>query len=189
MKRLFRGWRLWLIGGLLASLSLALWFLPQAPAKPRVGVHPLMPVVMLEPSAAPTFKLPDLNGSHRTLEDFRGSVIFLNFFATWCPPCRKEMPQMDSLYKKYKDRGLTVLALSVDTEEAGVVSEFVGELSLSFPVLHDKERRAALLYRVVGLPTSYFIDRKGNLFARSIGQKDWGGANAEKFIEELLEDY
>ncbi len=189
MKRLFRGWRLWLIGGFLAFLSLALWFLMQGPREPRVGVHRLMPVVILEPSAARTFKLPDLNGSLHALEEFRGRVVFLNFFATWCPPCRREMRQMDSLYKKYKGRGLTVVAVSVDGGEVGVVREFVEELSLSFPVLHDKERRTAALYRVVGLPTSYFIDRKGNLFGRAIGEKDWGGAGAEKFIEELLEDY
>jgi peroxiredoxin len=112
------------------------------------------------------FTLQDLKGEAWTLKDQHGKVVLVNFWATWCPPCRKEMPDLQSLYKKYKDKGLVVLAIS--DEDLAKVRPFIAEQDIKYPVLLDPGRQVAKLYNVDGLPQSFVYDRNGKLVAHSI---------------------
>ncbi len=139
------------------------------------------------PLAAPDFTLPDMDGTRHALRDLRGSVVMLNFWATWCPPCRREMPSMQRLYEKFRDRGLTVVAIN-QWEDPDLVFEFVGRLSLepTFPILFDRESRVAEQYGVKGLPTTYLIDREGNIRFQAIGGREFDHPEVEALIEQLL---
>jgi len=109
---------------------------------------------------APTFTLKDLKGKQVKLEDNRGKIVFLNFWATWCPPCRKEMPSMEKLHTKFKDRDFTMLAVDL-REETKKVRVFQEKFKLNFPILLDSDGRVGLRYGVRSIPTTYLIDREG----------------------------
>jgi peroxiredoxin len=115
------------------------------------------------------FTLTDLNGKTWHLQELRGKVVLVNFWATWCPPCRKEMPDLQALYDKYKDQGLVVLAIS--DEEAAKVSPFIAERKISYPVMLDPGRKVAELFQVEGIPKSFVYDREGKLVAQSIDMR------------------
>ncbi|MEP7353807.1 MAG: TlpA disulfide reductase family protein [Acidobacteriota bacterium] len=116
------------------------------------------------------FSLPDLNGTSWTLKSLRGKVVVVNFWATWCPPCRKEMPDLDTLYKRFKDKGLVILALSA--EAADVVKPFLtSEQKVTYPVLLDPGGKIAAQFRVKGIPKSFIYDREGKLAAQSIDMR------------------
>jgi len=116
------------------------------------------------------FSLTDLTGTKWTLKDLRGKVVIVNFWATWCPPCRKEMPDLDVLYKRFRDKGLVILALSDETAE--VVKPFLAtEQRVSYPVLLDPERKVTELFRVQGIPKTFIYDREGKLAAQSIDMR------------------
>jgi thiol-disulfide isomerase/thioredoxin len=139
------------------------------------------------PLAAPDFTLPDLDGEARSLAEFRGKVVMLNFWATWCPPCRREMPSMQRLYEKYGERGLVVVAVN-QFEDPDLVFEFTGRLSLepTFPILFDRESRVSEQYKVKGLPTTYLLDREGRIHYRAIGGREFDHPEVEALIEGLL---
>lgn len=120
------------------------------------------------------------------LADLKGKVVLLNFWATWCPPCKEEMPSMERLYRRYKSRKFTVVALSVDSEGASVVAPFVKTHGLTFPVALDSKMAVAERYRVRGLPTTFIIDRRGNLVAIAMGPREWDGPAARSLVEHLL---
>lgn len=113
-------------------------------------------------------------------------VVLLNFWATWCPPCRKEMPSMEALYRAYKDRGLVVLALSQDQASSQEVKAFVDALKLSFPVWHDRDGLVGRQYSVPGVPASYLIGRDGRIAYRVLGEYDWFSPEARAVVESLL---
>ncbi len=136
---------------------------------------------------APDFTVPRLGGSPIRLGDFKGQVIFLNFWATWCPPCREEMPSMERLYRRFKAKGFTVLALSIDSRGEEVVGPFVKSLGLTFPVGLDPRMTVADEYRMAGLPTSILIDARGAIVAVAVGPRDWDTRAAHQVIETLLE--
>ena len=136
---------------------------------PQVGVG-----VFTEPSnglAAPDFSLPSLNGDLVNLSDMRGRFVILNFWATWCGPCRVEMPELDRLYRAHAAHDLIVLAVNVTTSDSvQAVEAFVDELDLSFPVLLDATGEVTgQLYNVLGLPTTYFIDPTGTIIRMQLG--------------------
>jgi peroxiredoxin len=135
---------------------------------------------------APDFSLRDLDGNVRRLASFRGQVVLLNFWATWCPPCRTELPLMEALYQAYKDHGFEVLAVSSDGQGAEVVQPFVSQHHLSFTTLLDATGQVTLLYGVTSLPTSYLLDREGRLVTVAIGSHDWANADARALIKSLL---
>jgi len=118
------------------------------------------------------FTLTDLQGKSWHLRDLRGKVVLVNFWATWCPPCRKEMPDLQALYDKYKDQGLVVLAIS--DEEAAKVTPFISERKISYPVMLDPGRKVNDLYQVEGIPKSFVYDRQGQLVAQSIDMRTRG---------------
>lgn len=118
------------------------------------------PLVVGKP--APDFSLSDLNDKPYRLSDFRGKVVFLNFWATWCTPCRAEMHDIDSTYRAHRPQGLEVLAIDLtDEDRLKDVRRFVNELALSFPILLDEEGKVWRRYAARGLPTSVFIDTAG----------------------------
>ncbi len=136
---------------------------------------------------APDFTLRDLNGKTVQLRDFRGKVVFLNFFATWCVPCRLEMPAMDRLYQSNKDKGLLVLALDL-REGVKPVRSFLRELKVSFPALLDEDGTVAFMYGVRPLPTTYLVGRDGNLLWRAYGAREWDSAEARQYFAQVLAD-
>jgi peroxiredoxin len=115
------------------------------------------------------FTLADLQGKSWHLRDLKGKVVLVNFWATWCPPCRKEMPDLQALYDQYKDQGFVVLA--IDDEEAAKVSPFVVERNISIPVLLDPGRKVNEAFVVEGIPKSFVYDRDGKLVAQSIDMR------------------
>ncbi len=126
------------------------------------------------------FTLADLQGKAWHLRDLQGRVVLVNFWATWCPPCRKEMPDLDALYNKFKDQGFVVLAIS--DEEAAKVSPFITEHKISYPVLLDPGRKVNDAFIVEGIPKSFVYDRSGKIVAQSIDMR-----TRAQFVEMLAQ--
>jgi peroxiredoxin len=136
---------------------------------------------------APDFSLQDLHGQSRRLSEFRGKVVFLNVWATWCPPCRMEMPSMEHLYRRLKDRDFVMLAVSEDEDSSQAVQKFVDQMGLTFPVLVDPEGVVPGRYGVTGYPETFIIDREGRVIHHTIGPDEWDTEQAYEFFKRLLE--
>jgi peroxiredoxin len=134
-------------------------------------------------TAAPNFTLRDLQGRDVSLEDLKGQVVFLNFWATWCPPCRNEMPSMEKLYRRMEGRNFAMLAVDLQESEEQV-RRFVDTAGYSFPVLLDSSGRTGAAYQVSGIPTTYIIDKQGNVLARVVGGREW---HTPEIIELFLD--
>jgi len=174
-----------IFGAVLFLLALAL---PAAAAeKPTaadfkaVGLAPLK-----EGTRSVDFTLSDLKGRKVSLSSFKGKVVFLNFWATWCPPCRGEMPSMERLYQKLKDKGLEILAVDLQ-EDARTVQKFGTEHKLSFPVLLAADGRVGATYGARSIPTSYLIGRDGSALGGIIGGREWDTPEMITFLTRLLE--
>jgi peroxiredoxin len=141
---------------------------------------------MKENSPTPDFSLPTPDGKKISLKDFRGKIVFLNFWASWCVPCREEMPAMDRLYQEFKDKNFVVLAVAVKDRRQDAIN-FVKELKLTYPIGLDPEGEVGLLYGAWGLPTTYLIGAKGEGLARAWGPAEWHGPAARNLIKELTE--
>jgi peroxiredoxin len=126
------------------------------------------------------FTLQELNGKSWTLKDLRGKVVVLNFWATWCPPCRKEMPDLDALYRQFKDKGLVILAIS--DEDADKVRPFIAEQNVTYPILLDPGRKVNELFQIEGIPKTFVYDREGKLVAQSIDMR-----TRRQFLEMLAQ--
>jgi peroxiredoxin len=124
------------------------------------------------------FTLTELRGKKWTLKELRGKVVLVNFWATWCPPCRKEMPDLETLYKQFKDQGLVILAIS--DENAGKVRPFIAEQKVTYPILLDPGRKVNELFRIEGIPKTFVYDRSGKLVAQSIDMR-----TRKQFLEML----
>jgi peroxiredoxin len=136
---------------------------------------------------AKEFSLPDLDGNVHNLSSYRGKVVLINFWATWCPPCRQEMPSMQRVWEKFRDRGFVILALDVGEDDETILP-FVMEHDLDFPVLLDQDSKVVKKWPVRGLPTSFLLDTKGRLVYRAIGGREWDDSAFEKIILKLLEE-
>ncbi len=137
---------------------------------------------------APIFTLQDLAGREQPLAQWRGKLIMLNFWATWCSPCRAEMPGMERLWQRYRDKGLVVVAVSVDEGMEHRVAKFVEILKLSYPILLDAEGVVSDYYQVSALPHSFLIDSDGKLIASIVGEREWDSPQAYALIESLLSE-
>jgi peroxiredoxin len=138
-------------------------------------------------AVAPDFTLPDLEGKMVSLSDYKGRVVLLNIWATWCPPCVEEMPSMEKLYREMKDEGFEILAVSIDTSGAKAVLPFMEKHKLSFPALTDSEGATKLLYHTTGVPESFLIDKDGVIAEKIIGPRDWANPGAIEFIRTLIQ--
>jgi thiol-disulfide isomerase/thioredoxin len=163
---------------------------PVAAALPPAQASSLLQAVGLqipkEEIASTDFTLDSLDGRKVSLSSYRGKLVFLNFWATWCPPCRSEMPAMEALYTKLKARGFVIVAVDL-AEEARVVSEYVKTKKLTFPVLLDTAGEVGGKYSAQSIPTTYIIDREGRILARGIGaQWKWDSPEMIALFEKLL---
>ena len=135
---------------------------------------------------APNFTLQDLSGHTYRLADLRGKVIFLNVWATWCPPCRMEMPSMEHLYQRLRGADFAMLAVSEDEDGATAVRPFIEQMGLTFPVLIDPQGTLPPRYGVTGYPETFIIDRGGQVIQHTIGPEDWGSDQVYEFFTRLL---
>ena len=131
------------------------------------------------------FSLKDLSGQDQNLGSYAGKVIFLNFWATWCGPCRAEIPSMEELYLELGNEGFVIIA--VNSQEAGEqVAGFVENIGMSFPVLLDTDGRVGAAYSVRAIPTTYIVDPRGYILGRMVGTRDWSTPEIVSLVRDLL---
>jgi len=135
---------------------------------------------------APAFTVRDLKGNLDALDNYRGQVVILNLWATWCGPCRIEMPGFEKLYRRFRSEGLTVLAVSLDKRNDKGVQDFAVKYNLSFPVLIDDKGEVERLYQTFTIPTTYVIDRSGRVVFKVDGAKNWESEETFRSVEYLL---
>lgn len=145
----------------------------------RVGVG------VAKGQAAPDFTLSDSSGKSVTLSDLRGKVVLVNFWATWCPPCRQEMPSMEELYRKVKGSGVELLAINVEENGKQAVEAFIEHNPHSFPILLDPEGRAQQLYNVNKFPETFVVDKNGIVAEHVIGAINWMQPNIVEYLLSL----
>jgi peroxiredoxin len=136
-------------------------------------------------SKAPDFSLTDLNGKSLNLSSFKGRPILLNFWASWCPYCRKERAHLNKLHEDFTDKKLVIISVSIDKSLAQVKS-FMKKHPAEFPVLWDHTGKVSSTYNVSALPTSYLINSDGIIKKKITGFKSWTSANAKQLINELI---
>lgn len=171
-----------------AVLSLAaLWMLAsRVPVAATTGGAP--PPSPREGFSAPDITLETLDGGQITLSELRGKVVLVNFWASWCPPCRAEMPAIESVYRAYKGLGLEVLAVNTtNQDDVAAAAAFVQELRLSFPIPLDHTGAVSASYNLRGLPSSYFIDQQGVIRSVIVGGP-MSEALVQSRVEELLRE-
>jgi len=162
------------------------------PAKPRAGRvltvdEAVKDLDLIRPSRqklAEDFTVRLAGGTRLRLADQRGKVVLINFWATWCPPCREEMPAMERLWKQHRENGFVLVAVSVDAK-TDLVAPFVGEHKLTFPIAIDPDMDVANRYGVKGLPSSFIVDPQGNMAALALGPRAWDGDAAHSLIEGM----
>jgi len=143
--------------------------------------------VLNKPAEPREFTLPFLGGESASLSSYKGKVVFLNFWATWCPPCREEMPSMETLYKRYKDKGLEMLAINL-SENTNTVRQFMDNNGYTFPVMMDSDGRVGGAYGIRSIPTTLIIDREGKIVAQVIGSIYWDTPQVLAAFEALLNE-
>jgi peroxiredoxin len=135
---------------------------------------------------APDFTLPGLDGKMVRLADYKGKVVLINIWATWCPPCVEEMPSMEKLYRELKGEGFEILAVSIDETGAKDVRSFMKKYKLSFPALTDSKGAIKSLYQTTGVPESFIIDKDGILVEKVIGPRNWAVPDVIRFFQNLI---
>jgi thiol-disulfide isomerase/thioredoxin len=141
--------------------------------------------VLRAKTPAPDFTAARLDGSPARLSALRGKVVFLNFWATWCPPCREEMPSMETLYQRFQGQDLEFLAVDIQ-EGKDKVAAFMKEWGLSFPAALDSTGRISSIYGIRGIPATFIIDRDGNIVASAVGGRDWNTQAVVAALELLI---
>jgi peroxiredoxin len=174
--------------GLIAALALSTLVLPlQAGA--QAAQDPVAALALTKPQPAQPakpFRVDTPDNRALSLSEFKGKVVFLNFWATWCKPCEEEMPSMERLHRRFQGQGLVVLAISEDAGGAAVVRPYLKKHNLSFPVGLDPTSSVASLYGVWGVPSTFIIDRRGTRALYANGPRDWDGPHAQALFQSLL---
>ena len=145
------------------------------------GKEPLHPVKGT-PIAA-DFDLMDVDGQRHTLAMYRGKIVIVNFWATWCPPCRFELPAMEKVWERLKNKGVVILGINVG-EDADTIFTFTADYPVTFPLLLDSDSSVTNKYPVIGLPTTYVINPQGRLIYKAIGTRNW---NEDALVKQILE--
>jgi peroxiredoxin len=186
MSNQYRDYRkLILIVAILFSVS-ALFAQNAAHVKPwyASGLERLGFTVFPKPQALDYFTVQALGGSSVGLNDLKGKIVLLNFWATWCPPCRAEMPAIDKLWKKTKDRAFTVMGVSVG-EEPSTVKDFIAQQGYSYPIFVDPSGALGTAFGARSIPTTYILDKSGAAIAGNVGGASYDSAEAISFFMEL----
>ncbi|NWF94281.1 MAG: TlpA family protein disulfide reductase [Syntrophaceae bacterium] len=147
----------------------------------KIGIRPVKTA-----SEAPNFSLKDLNGEKFDLKRLKGKVVFLNFWATWCRPCKEEMPSIEALYQQFKEKDFVFLTISVDYEGRESVKKFIEKKRYSFPVLLDPKCEILDLYRVKGIPATIVIDKNMKMIGRAIGPRSWNSQDVVSLVLLLI---
>ncbi|MFO7543228.1 MAG: TlpA disulfide reductase family protein [Thiobacillus sp.] len=144
-------------------------------------------LTMLAPKPAPPLVLQDLDGATHDLSKLGGRVVLVNFWATWCPPCRREMPSMQRLLDQFKGEAFSVLAVDIG-EGADTIEAFTSQLDtmLNFPILLDTRSHTLQAWKVAGLPTTFLVDRQGRIIASAIGGREFDHPEVVQTIREVL---
>jgi DsbE subfamily thiol:disulfide oxidoreductase len=145
-----------------------------------------LPRVLVEGMEAPALMLADPSGKSLGPSDPKGSVVFVNFWATWCPPCREELPSIQALYNRFKDRQGFRMATILYREDYEKAMAYLKENNFDFPVALDSNKETARSYGVTGVPETYIVDKKGTLRKKVIGPADWASPEAVSLISDLL---
>ena len=165
----------------LVALCVFWTFLSRVPVSATTDGAP--PPSPREGFSAPDFSLELLGGGQVTLSELRGKVVLVNLWASWCPPCRAEMPAIERVYRSYKDLGLVVLGVNTTNQDSeSAAASFVQEMGLSFPIPLDRSGAVSASYNLRGLPSSYFIDRQGIIRSVVVG-----GPMSEALIQSKVE--
>jgi peroxiredoxin len=155
---------------------------PVLDAFERAGINELR-----EGHRTPPLRLPRLDGGVSALEEHRERLVIVNFWATWCTPCTLEMPTLEALWRQYRERGLVVLAVSVDRGAPRLLLEpYVARLGLSFPILLDADLSASRAWRVSGLPATFVVRPGGEAVGMAVGAREWNSAEMRALLEGLL---
>jgi peroxiredoxin len=173
---------IWIVVGIAAAFALLSLPRERHLAAPLLPALPAASTRIAEP-----FELPGAAGGRVSLGDHAGEVVLLNFWATWCPPCREELPALQALHASLASEGLTILAVSVDGGSADAVARFAAERGLAFPVLHDPSEEVARRYGVLAYPTSVVIDRAGRVVLSAPGAYAWSAPASIAWFRALLE--
>jgi len=168
VSRSFPGWaKHWLLGAVLCV--------------------PLTVHAVSSQEVAPDFTLKSLQGENLRLDEYKGQVVLINFWATWCATCKVEMPSMEKVYRKFKDQGLEMLTISVDKDQS-LIAPFMKEYNLTFPVLLDPESETAKkTYKTTGVPETFIVNKQGIIVHKSIGPRDWASNDAMAAFKQLVE--
>jgi len=167
---------------LLLGCWIVAWAIP-AQADPFSDFGVIRPRVQM---AAPDFSLASLDGKPSRLSDYRGKVVLLHFWATWCVPCRSEMPVIQRLGRSHSGQGLELLCVNVDRGNRDGIRKFMLDINLQFQTLLDPDGNVRNHYEVRALPTSYLVGRNGKTIGRIIGERKWDGPEAKALIKFLL---
>ena len=133
-------------------------------------------------------KLKDVNGNEVRLSDFRGKIVFLNFWTTWCPTCRIEMPSMEKLHQKFKDKDFAMVAIDLQ-ESASQVKAFFKEYKLTFTALLDSTGEVGTRFRINSIPTTLILDQKGQIIAKAVGPREWDSKKSIALFKHLTDQY
>ncbi len=175
--------------GLTAALALGALLLP-LPAGAEGARDLVAALALVKPNPVQTakpFRVDTPDNRPLSLSEFKGKVVFLNFWATWCKPCEEEMPSMERLHQRFKDQGLVVLAISEDAGGASVVGPYLKKHKLTFPVGLDPKTSVASLYGVWAIPSTFIIDKRGNRALFANGPREWDGPHGRALFQSLLQ--
>jgi cytochrome c biogenesis protein CcmG, thiol:disulfide interchange protein DsbE len=178
------------VAGVIAVVGIVLLIAGQMRDNRRGATHEEEPesAAVAAGDKAANFKLEALDGSTVSLDQLRGKVVFLNIWATWCGPCREEMPSMETLYDELRtNRDFVMLAVSQDTRGRIVVAPYVEKNGYHFKVLLDPENKVGEAYDVSGVPETFIIDREGRIVAHHMGAFDWSRPDVKDALRQLLE--
>jgi len=172
--------------GMLLGALLIFSFLAMEAGADDTDYFARISVTRVSPYKAHDFEVRSLDGKTVSLSDMRGKVVFLNFWATWCGPCKMEVGEIDRLYDKLGGKNFTVMAVSVG-EDGRKVSRFMDREGIDFPVYLDIDTNVAREYRVNGIPTTFIVDPDGNIVGSALGPREWGSDDSVALMKSLMD--